>query len=88
MNNKVLYYSSVCPDTEAFVEELQRLDIQYDEVNITESMPNLKRFLKIRDTEEVFDQKKELNQVGVPVLIVNNKEEIDYIFDLEKLSTL
>lgn len=88
MNNKVLYFSSVCPDTEAFVEELERLDIQYDEVNITESMPNLKRFLKIRDTEEVFDQKKELNQVGVPVLIVNNKEETDYIFDLEKLSTL
>lgn len=88
MNNKVLYFSSVCPDTEAFVEELERLDIQYDEVNITESMPNLKRFLKIRDTEEVFDQKKELSQVGVPVLVVNNNEEIDYIFDLEKLSTL
>ena len=37
MEEHVLYFSSLCPDTKAFVEELQRQNISYREVDITAS---------------------------------------------------
>ena len=40
MEEHVLYFSSLCPDTKAFVEELQRQNISYREVDITASMAN------------------------------------------------
>lgn len=86
--NNTLFYSSVCPDTEAFVKELDHLEIPYDAVNITESMGNLKKFLKYRDFQPDFESKKETNQVGVPVLLANNSAETRYIFDLNELKNL
>lgn len=83
--DNILYFSDVCPDTPPFLLELERLEIPYQGVNITESMPNLKKFLKIRDNQSVFDTKKENNQVGVPVLVVNDSE---YIFDWHQLAEL
>ncbi|XJS10036.1 glutaredoxin domain-containing protein [Aerococcaceae bacterium WGS1372] len=86
--SKLLFYSSVCPDTKAFVEELERLDIPYESINITESMKNLKAFLKHRDFQKEFDEKKDNNQVGVPVLLVHNDHESRYIFDLSELKNI
>ncbi|UUX33928.1 hypothetical protein [Fundicoccus culcitae] len=84
MSGKILYFSSVCPDTPAFVAELERLNIAYTAVNITESMPNLKQFLALRDTRPEFDVKKEHNQVGVPVLKLENDA---LIFDVSELES-
>ncbi|MBF6625837.1 hypothetical protein IU402_04535 [Aerococcaceae bacterium zg-BR9] len=78
MTKPILYFSDKCPDTAPFVTVLKELAVDYDEVNITASIPNLKRFLNLRDTQEVFDAKKALNQVGIPVLVT---EDAQLIFD-------
>ena len=46
MNEKTLYYSSLCPDTAPFKEAMARLGISAREVDITSSMKNLKELVK------------------------------------------
>lgn len=82
MENNILYYSDVCPDTKSFLSELNRLEVRFKSVNITESISNLKEFLAVRDNEAVFNDKKETNQVGIPVLVTEDK---DYLFDGDQL---
>ena len=82
MENNILYYSDVCPDIKSFLNELNRLEVRFKSVNITESISNLKEFLAVRDNEAVFNDKKETNQVGIPVLVTEDKE---YLFDGEQL---
>ena len=59
MEEHVLYFSSLCPDTKAFVEELQRQNISYREVDITASMANLKEFIRLRDDKPQFEGRKQ-----------------------------
>lgn len=68
MSTATLYYSDKCPDTPAFLAALASYDLNYQSINITDSMPNLKKFLALRDNRPEFDKKKVLGQVGVPVL--------------------
>ncbi|MGO4936793.1 hypothetical protein ACTQ54_04010 [Fundicoccus sp. Sow4_H7] len=84
MPNHILFYSSVCPDTPAFIDELNRLNINYDSVNINESISNLKQFLNLRDNRSEFDEIKASNRVGVPVLQTTNDR---LIFDLALLES-
>lgn len=74
-----LYFSDKCPNTIDFVEELKKRDIPYEAVNITDSMKNLKEFLKLRDHRSEFDQAKENGYVGIPVLYSEDR----FIYDLE-----
>ncbi|UPQ85256.1 hypothetical protein M0R79_06255 [Ignavigranum ruoffiae] len=73
MEDHILYYSDLCPDTEEFVSALQAKEIVYQAVNITESMANLKAFLKLRDKHPDFKAIKEQGKVGVPVLFSAQK---------------
>lgn len=82
MEEKVLYYSSLCPDTIPFKKAMSELEIGAREVNITESMRNLKEFLFIRDTEEVFMPRKEKGMIGIPCLVT---EDGEFIFEVARL---
>lgn len=86
MTKHTLYFSDTCPDTKAFVEELERQGYDYDAVNITESMANLKQFLKLRDTRPQFEERKLWNMVGVPVLHLKNNKFIFELNDLKGVS--
>lgn len=39
-------------------------------------MLNLKKFLKYRDNEPVFDEIKKAGRVGLPCIVINDGEEI------------
>lgn len=82
MAGYTLFFSDKCPDTAPFVEELKAQGIEYEAVNITESMENLKRFLKLRDTRPEFDDRKLWGLVGVPVLVLPNQSLIFELSDL------
>lgn len=82
LEKHTLYFSDKCPDTTVFVEELDRQGYEYDSVNITESMKNLKQFLKLRDSRPQFEDRKLWNMVGVPVLHLKNN---NFIFELNDL---
>ena len=80
MNEKTLYFSSLCPDTAPFKAAMNRLGVTAREVDITASMSNLKEFLRLRDNE-VFTPRKEQGMVGVPCLVSGG----EYIFEVSDL---
>ncbi|MBU0278605.1 MULTISPECIES: hypothetical protein [unclassified Gemella] len=86
MTRYILFFSDKCPDTQAFVAELKAQNIQYQEVNITDSMANLKQFLKLRDSRVEFEERKLWGFVGVPVLQLPNDNLIFDLADLKGLS--
>ena len=83
MNEKTLYFSSLCPDTAPFKAAMERLSVTAREVDITASMRNLKEFLRLRDNEEVFTPRKEQGMVGIPCH-VSGGEYILEVSDLEE----
>ena len=66
MSKPTLFFSTECPDTAPFVAELQRLGVQYEEVNVLSSLANFKQFLRLRDKETVFDDAKANGYAGLP----------------------
>lgn len=77
-----LFYSPLCPDCPAFMAELDKQSISYEPIDITASMSNLKRFLRLRDDHVAFDEIKKWGFVGVPLLVTKDGK---FIFDLSDL---
>lgn len=73
-----LFVSSLCPDCPPAIAEVKEKNLDCEIVDITESMANLKRFLKERDFSESFDEIVEKNHVGVPALMRGDEF---YFFD-------
>lgn len=65
---KVLYGSQHWPGCAPVKEFLDKNNFEYTYVDITESMKNLKEFLKIRDTHEVYKGIRGRAMVGIPML--------------------
>lgn len=72
MSKPVLFYSAECPDTPSFVEELKALNVDYEEIEVQSTLPNLKRFLRLRDNEAVFDEAKAKGYAGLPALLLED----------------
>lgn len=51
--------------------------------DITENMMNLKLFLNHRDNNPVFKEIKENGRVGLPCIVIGNRDRI--VFDIETL---
>ena len=82
MNQPVLYFSDLCPDTPPFVAALAARNMGYEAVNITASMKNLKRFLALRDSHAAFDARKAQGAIGIPVLQLADDSLVFHIEDL------
>ncbi|SHH66061.1 Glutaredoxin-related protein [Anaerosphaera aminiphila DSM 21120] len=83
-----LFISSKCPECPEAVQSFKASELNYKTVDITESMDNLRLFLKYRDSNSFFDNIKSLNQVGIPsIMIGDGKSFISYksSLDLSKL---
>ena len=70
MSKPVLFYSAECPDTPSFVAELKALNVDYEEIEVQSTLPNLKRFLPLRDNEAVFDESKAKGYAGLLALLL------------------
>lgn len=67
-------------------EFLSNNEISYEYIDITDSMRNLKIYLKLRDTRPEFAEIKNSGRVGIPFIMFGNGEKL--IFeqpDLEEL---
>jgi glutaredoxin-related protein len=82
MNQPVLFFSDLCPDTPPFVAALAARNMDYEAVNITASMKNLKRFLALRDSHAAFDARKAQGAIGIPVLQLADDSLVFHIEDL------
>ena len=83
MDTPILYFSDKCPDTAPFVAALKALNIDYIEANISENMPNLKRFLALRDNDPAFADRKAKGYIGIPALVYPNGR---IVFEIKALS--
>lgn len=79
MRQVILFGSEHWPGCEPAKEYLSNNGVEFLYVDITESMRNLKVFLKYRDEYPQFEKVKESGSVGLPCIVVNKGEEI--IFD-------
>lgn len=67
-------------------EFLSNNKVDYEYIDITDSMRNLKIYLRLRDTRPEFDEVKKAGRVGIPFIMIGNGEK--FIFgepDLDEL---
>ncbi|SUC08725.1 Glutaredoxin-related protein [Pasteurella canis] len=76
MSKAVLFFANLCPDTTAFVAELNRLNVEYEAVEIMSSMANFKHFLRLRDNHSAFEQAKANGYIGIPALLLADEQVI------------
>ena len=62
----VMFGMDACPDCTEAKKELDAVQADYLYQEIGESTTNMKRFLKLRDKETLFDQVKADGKIGVP----------------------
>lgn len=67
-------------------EFLSKNEIEFEYVDITDSMSNLKAFLKYRDNRPEFKEVKEEGRVGIPCIVINDGEKL--ILDKPDLNEL
>lgn len=67
-----IYGTDLCPDCVEAKRKLDEKNIPYDYVDITESIGNLKAFMKMRDEEPAFDEAKKAGAVGVPAFVLDD----------------
>ena len=62
----IIYGTDACPDCVEAVKLLDEKNVDYTYMEFSESTANLKEFLKLRDTEAMFDTVKKAGGIGVP----------------------
>ncbi|MCF2683574.1 glutaredoxin domain-containing protein [Faecalicatena contorta] len=62
----IVYGTNACPDCVEAIQKLDERKADYVYLEFSNNMQNLKRFLKLRDTEAIFDAVKEQGKVGIP----------------------
>ena len=67
-----LYGSALCPDCRECKENFDQLGIEYTLVDICASMRNLKSFLDLRDRLPLFLHSKEIGDIGIPALMLED----------------
>ena len=64
-----IYGSDLCPDCIKCKEDLDKAGVSYEYLSITEHLPSMKEFLKLRDGSSVFDGAREKGSIGIPCLV-------------------
>ncbi|WP_036730399.1 glutaredoxin domain-containing protein [Peptoniphilus mikwangii] len=83
-----VFISGKCPDCPPAIQAFENSDLDYDIIDITENMSNLKKFLKYRDFHPYFDAIKASGKVGIPTIMIGDGEkfiEFDETLNLNKL---
>ncbi len=86
MKKIFVFGSHHCPDCGPMREFLSDNGVDFEFIDITDSMRNLKIYLKLRDTRPEFEEIKKLGRVGIPFIMIGNGEKL--IFDKPELEDL
>lgn len=63
-----IYGSMLCPDCVDCRADLDRAGVQYEFLDFSDSLVNLKEFLKLRENE-IFAQVRENGSIGIPCIV-------------------
>jgi|LGOV01.1.fsa_nt_gb glutaredoxin-related protein len=77
-----LYGSQHWPGCPGVKEALLQKGIEFDYIEITDSMKNLKEFLKLRDTKDDFNITRRVHAVGIPMLLINKQVHLNITDEL------
>lgn len=83
MSKPIIYGTSICPDCVEIKKYLSTKDFEYEYIDITENISNLKSFLSLRDTRAEFDDVKANKYVGIPAMYMDDK--IYFYEDIQEL---
>ena len=64
-----IYGSALCPDCVKCKEALEKANVPFVYLSITESLLALKQFLKLRETREEFAPVRNRGQIGIPCIL-------------------
>lgn len=64
-----IYGSKQCPDCRKCKATLEANGVEFEFIDITEGLLNLKQFLRYRDNQQMFDRFKAAGKVGIPFLV-------------------
>jgi len=67
-------------------EFLSKNNVEFVYLDITDSMLNLKKFLKFRDARSEFEEIRKANRVGLPCVMINKGEE--FLFEQNEIEAL
>ena len=88
MKRITIFGSQHWPTCEPMKELLSDNNVEFTYVDITESMFNLKRFLKYRDSSDSFQDIRRKNRIGIPAVMVNNGQKFYFSLSDEELEEL
>ena len=63
-----IYGSPLCPDCVKCKQELEAAGVEFLYLDIGEKLLYLKQFLKLRDSNELFDPVRQRGQIGIPCI--------------------
>ncbi len=68
----IVYGRMDCPDCVNAKKNLEANGISYEFKNIGESILEMKKFLKLRDTNDIFNSIKGSGQIGIPAFVLED----------------
>ena len=69
-----VYGSLICPDCVNCKKYFDLYHIEYEYLDINESLRNLSVFLDMRDHQPVFDKWKAIGDIGIPAIVKEDGE--------------
>lgn len=64
-----IYGSMLCPDCVQCRQELDKAGVAYEYLDFSDGLANLKAFLAIRDSSDLFDSARENGGIGIPCIV-------------------
>ena len=64
-----VYSSEICGDCREFKVLMQARGFEAEIVEITENTTNMKAFLKLRDSEDAFEEVRREGRIGIPAFV-------------------
>lgn len=63
-----IYGSMLCPDCVECRKDLDKAGVDYEFLDFSENLRNLKEFLKLRDGNPLFDESRAEEKIGIPCI--------------------
>ena len=86
MKKITVFGSKHWPGCQPVKEFLSKNNVEFVYLDITDSMLNLKKFLKFRDARSEFEEIRQSNRVGLPCVMINKGEE--FLFEQNEIEAL
>lgn len=64
-----IYGNMQCPDCVQCREDLDKAGVEYEYLDLSNDLKNLKEFLLIRDSSELFDEIRTAGKIGIPCIL-------------------